>query len=107
MKRTIMLVAAILSIAFLGFLCTSAGAQTKDRPPPKPENVLLAANAVTAIVTGPIVVPAAVAMGNVAGLCKVLGGTYTPNNVGADQCPGGNWVKIIPFLQSAPPAPKQ
>lgn len=105
MKRIFLLAATILSIAFLGFICTNAGAQTKDRPTPKPETVQLLANAFVAVTTGWIVVPVAVATGNLPSLCKTLEGTYTPG--GGDQCPGGNWTNILPFLRSALPAPKQ
>lgn len=67
-------------------------------PEQKLKATLVVANAATALVVGPIALPAALLTGQAAGLCKVLGGTYTPNSDGKDQCPGGIWLRIIPYL---------
>ena len=99
MKRAFLIIATILSIGFLGFISTSASAQSQNRPPPSPETTQLLANAVVAITTGWFVVPAAVLTGKLPGLCKALDGKYTPG--AGDQCPGGQWTNIIPFLQNA------
>ena len=83
---------AILLVALFAF---PALAQT--RPELTPEQKANVANGITAVVLGPVILPAAILTGNKEGLCKVLGGTYTPT--GADQCPNGVWLRIIPFLK--------
>jgi hypothetical protein len=67
-------------------------------PEQKLKGALVLANAGTALLVGPIALPAAILSGQKEGLCKVLGGTYTPNSDGKDQCPGGVWLRIIPYL---------
>ena len=86
-----------LAALFLSLLSLTALAQDR-RPELTPEQKLNVANAVTAIVVGPVALPAAILSGQKEGLCNVLGGTYTPNSDGKDQCPGGVWLRIIPFL---------
>lgn len=85
---------AILLVALFAF---PALAQDRDRPTLTPEQKANVANGITAVVLGPVILPAAILTGNKEGLCKVLGGTYTPT--GADQCPNGVWLRIIPFLK--------
>ena len=85
------------AILIAAFFATSAFAQDR-RPELTPAQKLNVANGVTALVVGPIALPAAILSGQKEGLCNVLGGTYTPNSDGKDQCPGGVWLRIIPFL---------
>lgn len=92
MKR---LLAIILTL-----FATSAFAQA-NRPELTPLQKLNVANGLTAVITGPIVLPAAILSGQKEGLCNVLGGKYTPNSDGKDQCPGGVWLRIIPFIKDA------
>jgi hypothetical protein len=73
-------------------------ALAQDRPQLTPEQKLNVANGLTAVLVGPIALPAAMLSGQKEGLCKALGGTYTPNSDGLDQCPGGVWLRIIPYL---------
>ena len=88
----------IIALLFAALFATLGFAQDRDRPQLTPEQKLNVANAVTAIVVGPVALPAAILSGQKEGLCNVLGGTYTPNSDGKDQCPGGIWLRIIPFL---------
>jgi hypothetical protein len=86
-------------------------ALAQDRPQLTPLQKLNVANGVTAVVLGPVILPAAMLTGNKEGLCNVLGGTYTPNSDGkslpsgsepsGDQCPGGVWLRILPYLAEA------
>ncbi len=84
-------------LAFL-FALFSTVAIAQDRPELSPLQKLNVANGLTAVIVGPVALPAAMLSGQKAGLCNVLGGTYTPNSDGKDQCPGGVWLRIIPYL---------
>ena len=86
------------ALLFTALFATLGFAQDRDRPELTPEQKLNVANGLTAVLVGPIALPAAMLSGQKEGLCKVLGGTYTPNSDGKDQCPGGVWLRIIPFL---------
>lgn len=66
-------------------------------PAQKAEVVWTLSNALTALVVGAPVLLATVASGKQEELCGVLKGTYTPQ--GPDICPGGDWVRIIPYLK--------
>ncbi len=91
----------VLAILFAALFATVAVAQDKKvelTPEQKLKGALVLANAGTALLVGPIALPAALLTGKVEGLCNVLGGTYTPNSDGKDQCPGGVWLRIIPYL---------
>ena len=90
----------LVALFFALMFSLSAFAQA-NKPELTPEQKVNVANAVTAIVIGPIALPAAILSGKKEGLCGVLGGTYTPNSDGRDQCPGGVWLRIIPFLKDA------
>ena len=91
----------IITLLFAALFATFAVAQDRDRPELTPLQKLNVANGLTAVLVGPIALPAAMLSGQKEGLCKVLGGTYTPNSDGKDQCPGGVWLRIIPFLKDA------
>jgi hypothetical protein len=56
-------------------------------------------NAVTALAVGPVVLPAAILSGQREGLCKIMRGKYDLN--APDQCAGGQWVFVIPYLKQA------
>ena len=79
-------------------LALSLPAMAQTKPELSPAQKLNVANAVTAVVVGPIALPAAILSGQKEGLCNALGGTYTPNSDGRDQCPGGVWLRVIPLL---------
>jgi hypothetical protein len=70
----------------------------QDKAELTPLQKLNVANGLTAVIVGPVAFPAAMLSGQKEGLCNVLGGTYTPNSDGKDQCPGGVWLRIIPYL---------
>jgi hypothetical protein len=88
-----------MSLIFAVF-ATSALAQDK-KPELTPAQKLEIANGLTAVVVGPVALPAAILSGKKKELCDVLGGTYTPNSDGLDQCPGGVWLRILPYLADA------
>ena len=90
----------LFAIFVAALFATSAFAQA-NRPELTPEQKLNVANALTAVLVGPIALPAAILSGQKEGLCKVMGGTYTPNSDGKDQCPGGVWLRVIPYLKDA------
>ena len=79
-------------------LALSLPVMAQDRPELTPEQKANVANGLVAVLAGPVVLPAAMLSGQKKGLCDVLGGTYTPNSDGKDQCPGGVWLRIIPFV---------
>jgi hypothetical protein len=83
----------------LSVFALSATAQ--EKPQLTPAQKLNIANGLTAVVVGPVALPAAILSGKKKELCDVLGGTYTPNSDGLDQCPGGVWLRIIPYLKDA------
>lgn len=89
------------AIFVAALFATSAFAQDRQRPELTPEQKLNVANGLTALIIGPVVLPAAILSGQKEGLCNVLGGTYTPNSDGKDQCPGGVWLRVIPYLNDA------
>lgn len=78
------------------------------------KQTLVVAEAATALVTGPILLPAAMITGRGAELCSLLEPKYTkpnaqgaifrpktsydPNSDGRDQCPKGNWLRVLPYL---------
>ena len=86
---------------------TSAFAQDRQRPELTPEQklkgALTLANAGTALIVGPVALPAAILSGKTEALCHVLEGhkkpsSYNPNSDGKDQCPDGIWLRIIPYV---------
>ena len=94
----------------LTLFATSAFAQDRQRPELTPEQklkgALTLANAGTALIVGPVALPAAILSGKTEALCHVLEGhkkpsSYNPNSDGKDQCPGGVWLRIIPFIKDA------
>jgi uncharacterized membrane protein len=84
-------------IATLALSLATVATQAQTIPQPTPAQELAAANAITAILVGWFVLPAAVISGKTKELCDVMGGKYTPT--GPDICPGGDWVKVIPLLK--------
>jgi len=89
-----------LAILFLSLLSLTASAS----PELTLKQKLVAAEAATALITGPIVLPVALATGRGKELCMTLEGpwvkptSYDPNSDGRDQCPKGNWLRILTFL---------
>lgn len=95
-----LLSATLLSLALV------AAAQAQDRPTISPQSKLILAEAATAMVLGPVIVPVAAFSGNIKGLCEALEpkrpgfkSSYDPNSVGRDQCPKGNWLRAIPLVR--------
>jgi hypothetical protein len=82
------------------FMLFSINAQAAElTPEQKLKATLVLANAATALVVGPVAVPYAIIKGQKKELCDVLGGKYRPDAPqGEDQCPGGVWLRIIPYL---------
>jgi len=69
-------------------------------------NILLAvAEAITALVLGPVVLPAATIAQTKPELCAAMKGTYDP--AAPDQCKDGSWIALIPIIREAVPAPKK
>jgi hypothetical protein len=71
----------------------------------KPTTVqkLVLVETVVALAVGPIVLPAAILTGQREALCtlmepKGIPTSYNLNSDGLDQCPRGNWLRLIPFL---------
>ena len=68
-----------------------------------PQQKLAAAQAVTALVTGPIILPVAVVTGQRKELCDAIRmrprSCFDDNSEGRDQCPCGNWLRVIPLIR--------
>lgn len=82
-----------------------AQSQLPSNPPSlTPQQKLVAAQAVTALVTGPIVLPVAVVTGQRKELCDAIRmrprSCFDNNSDGRDQCPCGNWLRIIPIIKN-------
>lgn len=58
-------------------------------------------NGLTAMTLGWIVLPVATITDTKPQLCAAMKGTYDPK--AADQCAGGDWVRIVPLLREAAP----
>jgi hypothetical protein len=90
-----------LFVAFLFMLSLPALAQ--DRPTLTPQQKIVLAEAATALVTGPIVLPIAVVTGQRKELCDAIRmrprSCFDDNSDGRDQCPCGNWLRIIPIIK--------
>ena len=84
-------------------LFLSLPAMAQDRKPElSPESKLALAEGVVALVVGPVALPAAILTGKTEQLCWVLEGNKKPSSYnlnGGDQCPNGNWLRIIPYLK--------
>ena len=92
--KKLFLIAALLGL--------SLQAQAELSPEQKVVTVLTLAEAATALVVGPVALPAAIVSGKTEQLCWVLEGNKKPSSYnlnGGDQCPNGNWLRIIPFLK--------
>lgn len=94
------------NLLFATLLSLSAMAVAQDRPTLTPQQKLVVVEAAVALVTGPIVLPVAVVTGQREALCHILEGpilsrrsSFDDNSEGRDQCPRGNWLRIIPFLK--------
>jgi hypothetical protein len=59
-------------------------------------------NGLTALTLGGPVLIAATVTGQKAELCAVMKGTYDPK--AADQCVGGDWVRVIPLVREVVPS---
>ena len=97
MKYLFLLVALTVSSAF-------AQSQLPSNPPSRtPQQKIVLAEAATALVTGPIVLPVAVVTGQRKELCDAIRmrprSCFDDNSDGRDQCPCGNWLRIIPIIK--------
>ena len=86
---------------FLLVLALPAAAQT--RPELTPQQKLVAAEAVVALATGPVILPIAVVTGQRKELCDAIRmrprSCFDDNSEGRDQCPCGNWLRVIPLIR--------
>lgn len=89
----------ILAI-IVAFMLSISAAFAEEKKELTPQQKWTIASGLTAVIVGPIVLPAAILSGKREGLCKVMGSTYDPK--GADQCPNGQWLFVIPFLSDKP-----
>ena len=101
-----MKISIAILVAALAAFATPAIAQ--ERPTLTPQQKLVAAQAVTALVLGPVILPVAVITGNREALCHAMEGpvlsrrsSFNNNSDGLDQCPRGNWLRLIPIIKSA------
>lgn len=89
-----------LVIIFL-LLASNTFAQTP--PSLTPAQKLVVAEAAVAIVTGPIILPIAVVTGQRKELCDAIRmrvrSCFDDNSDGRDQCPCGNWLRVIPIIK--------
>jgi hypothetical protein len=84
----------ILAILALALSFQVSAQQRIDVPLPVKWNI---ANAVSALLVGWFVLPAAVITGQQKELCDLMHGKYDP--AAADKCEGGDWVRVIPWLR--------
>jgi len=84
-------------------LSLSLSAVAQDRPELTPKQKLAAAEAVVALVTGPVILPIAVVTGQRKELCDAIRmhprSCFDDNSEGRDQCPCGNWLRVIPLIR--------
>jgi len=78
-------------------------AMAQDRPQLTPAQKLVAAEAVVALATGPVILPIAVVTGQRKELCDAIRmrprSCFDDNSEGRDQCPCGNWLRVIPLIR--------
>lgn len=67
--------------------------------------LLLLADAVAALLLGPVVLPVATLAQTKPELCAAMHGTYDVK--APDQCKDGHWAALVPLLKEAVPAPKK
>ena len=88
---------------FLFLLVLALPAVAQTRPELTPQQKLVAAEAVVALATGPIVLPLAVVTGQRQALCDAIRtrprSCFDDNSEGRDQCPCGNWLRVIPLIR--------
>lgn len=93
---------------FFSFLLSLFAISTnaQDRPTLTPQQKLVAAQAVTALVTGPVILPIAVVTRQRKELCDAIQmppirrqSCFDDNSEGRDQCPCGNWLRVIPLIR--------
>jgi len=92
MKKSLLLVLSLFSLSTMAL-----------EPELSPKQKLVAAEAVVALVTGPIVLPVAVITGQREALCDAIRmrprSCFDDNSDGRDQCPCGNWLRVIPIIK--------
>lgn len=78
----------------------------QNRPELTLQQKLVLAEAATALVTGPVILPIAVVTGQREALCTAiqmppirLRSCFDNNSEGRDQCPCGNWLRVIPLIR--------
>lgn len=88
----------IIALLFASLFSMFAIAQPSI-PEPTPLQKWGFLNGIVAVIVGPVVLPAAMLSGQRQALCDVMKGKYDP--AAADQCRGGQWVFVIPYLKKA------
>ena len=94
---------AIIVAALFAFPAMAQSQLPSNPPSLTPQHKLVAAEAAVAIVTGPIVLPIAVLTGQRKELCDAIRmrprSCFDDNSEGRDQCPCGNWLRVIPIIR--------
>ena len=67
--------------------------------------ILLFADAIAALVLGPVVMPVMIVTQSQEQVCAAMKGTYDPK--AADQCKDGHWAALVPIVRDAVPQPKK
>lgn len=104
MKKPTMIALAVAFtiIAALSFYSATSRADTLPVEPTVKQK-LAAAEAVVALVTGPVILPIAVVTGQRKELCDAIRmrprSCFDDNSEGRDQCPCGNWLRVIPLIR--------
>ena len=87
----------------IALLALSLPALAQTRPELTLQQKLVAAEAVVALATGPVILPIAVVTGQRKELCDAIRmrprSCFDDNSEGRDQCPCGNWLRVIPLIR--------
>jgi hypothetical protein len=67
--------------------------------------LVILADAISALVLGPIVMPAMLVTHTQVEVCAAMHGTYDAK--APDQCKDGHWAALVPLLKEAVPQPKK
>ena len=90
----------------IALLALSLPALAQTRTELTPQQKLVAAEAMVALVTGPVILPIAVVTGQRKELCDAIRmrprSCFDDNSEGRDQCPCGNWLRVIPIIRNPP-----
>lgn len=91
------------SLFLIALLALSLPTLAQTHPELTPQQKLVAAEAVVALATGPVILPIAVVTGQRKELCDAIRmrprSCFDDNSEGRDQCPCGNWLRVIPLIR--------